>query len=392
MCSSLSVELALAWRTEHPEHLSETNDEELLAHIDLPGLPPCYVSELVKKGRLSLLTKTDANREKRQKMSSGLQSFGSWTGRIGDCLDRICAVEFCGPTQLIVTPLRGLPFDSEGKTVHTPQVVRVCDSYLTFAFQRPFLRPSGDRDYTHPDSGRTISGVKRSESFPTGYVLADGADADGGWRPFGIVPPFMGDRNSRFAAAAPSHGPHGPHGPRVYFVKMCGPGADCAVFDIKTCTWAQLPPLLVSRQWPCIALTDEHLYVVGGGQTERLCVTAQQWEFYGPCVPLTHSAAVVVSPFIYVVGGACPETGSISSAVTRITTLDGSCVQMPPMIEARACPGAFADEGPGGARICVIGGTETYHRNGRRLAHAEALDTAEPKWRALEVQRAQVIA
>ena len=84
----------------------------------------------------------------------------------------------------------------------------------------------------------------------------------------------------------------------------------------------------------------------------------------------------------------------MSSDVTRISTLDGSCVRLPPMIEARACHGAFADEGRGGrggrggSRICVIGGLhKTYER--RLYVEAEALDTAEPTWHALEVQLAK---
>ena len=372
MCANLAIEFSLAWRNEHGREPKD--DEDLLAHINVRSLPPCYISDLVEKGRLS---EAGAKQQKRQKRSSG---FGSWTGRVDG---EVCAVELCGPTKLIVAPLRGFPFDREGKAVHTPQVVRVGDSYLTFPVLRPFLRSMGDLDYTHPDSD-FIRGYDTS-AFLTGYVLADGADGADVWRRFGIVPPFMGDRSSRFAAAAPSHAT------LIYFVKMCGPGADCAVFDIKTCTWAQLPPLMNSRQWPCIAMSDEYLYVVGGGQTERLCITrrdacgVREWEAYGPCVPLTRSAAVFVCPFVYVLGGACPETGAMSPAVTRVSTLDGSCVQMPPMIEPRMCHGSFAEDG----RICVIGGMDTYHR--RRFAHAEALDTKspDPKWCALEVLRAK---
>jgi hypothetical protein len=86
----------------------------------------------------------------------------------------------------------------------------------------------------------------------------------------------------------------------------------------------------------------------GGGQTERLCISrlsgggALAWEAYGPCVLRTKSAAVFVSPFIYVIGG-CQDTGEMSSAVTRISTVDGARIELPAMIEPRMCPGAFAE-------------------------------------------------
>jgi hypothetical protein len=372
MCVNLAIEFARAW---HDARTDERN-EDVLAHTDAWNMPKCFVDELRER---SLLNGAERKRKRGTEERPAL-GFGAWTGRVGD---DVCAVELCGQKIVIVAPLRGFPFNCAGKAVHTSQVVQVQGSHLTF----PFLRPLGELDHIY----YPVAEESEPPAFPTGYVLANGADGAEGWRPFGIVPQFMGDRNSRYAAAAPSHGT------LIYFVKTCGTGTDCAVFDVKTCTWTQLPPLLVSRSWPCIAMSAEHLYVIGGGagQTERLCVTGaacptnREWQVYGPCAPLTKSAAVFVSPFIYVVGGACSETGAMSSAVSRISTVDGSCAKLPPMIEPRTCPGAFAEEGPGGSLLAIVGGMETYHR--RRFVRAEALQlgTADPTWQALEVQSAK---
>ena len=412
MCVHLAIELALMWGNVHAEQPdgAEQKAQKVLAHIDLDSLPKCCVKELEDRGLIPEHAALEApNSGKRQKSNQRVGAW--WTGRVGE---DVCAVGLCGP-KMLVEALRGFPFNCAGNSVHTPQVVRVegpsC-SYLTF----PFLRPLGALECTEPDAPNPNSLMLMRylppprEAFQTGYVLAN--CGSGRWLPFGIIPPFMGNRDSRYAAAA--------RGTLIYFVKMCGTGADCALFDVKTCAWAQLPPLLVSRSWPCIAMTDGHLYVIGGGQTERLCVTGLtslppvgldgldgltslppvgpnglnglnglEWEGYGPCVLRTKSAAVFVSPFIYVVGGVCHETGQMAAAVTRISTVDGSRIELPAMIEPRMCPGAFAQEGPEGIRVCVIGGMETYYR--RRFVRAESLTSltvadAEPKWQALEVQ------
>lgn len=398
MCVHLAIELALMWGNVHadseqPDGAEQSQEvQRVLAHV-VNGLPECCVRELEDRGLIPVPEHAALEaREAATKRRKSNQRVGAWwTGRVGE---DVCAVGLCGP-KMIVEALRGFPFNCAGTSVHTPQVVRVegpsC-SYLTF----PFLRPLGALECTEPDAPNPNSLMLMRylppprEAFQTGYVLAN--CGSGRWLPFGIIPPFMGNRDSRYAAAA--------RGTLIYFVKMCGTGADCALFDVKTCTWAQLPPLLVSRSWPCIAMTDGHLYVIGGGQTERLCVTGLtslppvglEWEGYGPCVLRTKSAAVFVSPFIYVVGGVCHETGQMFAAVTRISTVDGSRIELPAMIEPRMCPGAFAQEGPEGIRVCVIGGMETYYR--RRFVRAESLTSltslavadAEPKWQALEVQ------
>ena len=395
MCVHLAIELALMWGNVHAEQPDGAEqNQKVLAHIDLDSLPRCYVKELEDRGLIPEHAALEApNSGKRQKSNQRVGAW--WTGRVGE---DVCAVGLCGP-KMIVEALRGFPFNCAGNSVHTPQVVRVQGSYLTF----PFLRPLGALECTEPEQDvpnpNSLMLMRYSrpppEAFQTGCVLAAGGSER--WLPFGIIPPFMGNRDSRYAAAA--------RGTRICFVKMCGTGADCALFDVKTCTWAQLPPLLVSRSWPCIAMTDAHLYVIGGGQTERLCVTGLTpvglngiaslppvglngiaWEEYGPCILRTKSAAVSVGPFIYVVGGVCQETSQMSAAVTRISTVDGSRIELPAMIEPRMCPGAFAQEGPEGIRVCVIGGMETYYR--RRFVRAESLavDDAEPKWQAVEVQ------
>ena len=399
MCVHLAIELALMWGNVHadseqPDGAEQSQEvQKVLAHV-VNGLPECCLRELEDRGLIPVPEHAALEaREAATKRQKSNQRVGAWwTGRVGE---DVCAVGLCGP-KMIVEALRGFPFNCAGTSVHTPQVVRVegpsC-SYLTF----PFLRPLGALECTEPKQASNPNSLMLMqysppprEAFYTGYVLAN--CGSGRWLPFGIIPPFMGNRDSRYAAAA--------RGTLIYFVKMCGTGADCALFDVKTCTWAQLPPLLVSRSWPCIAMTDGHLYVIGGGQTERLCVTGLtslppvglEWEGYGPCVLRTKSAAVFVSPFIYVVGGVCHETGQMFAAVTRISTVDGSRIELPAMIEPRMCPGAFAQEGPEGIRVCVIGGMETYYR--RRFVRAESLTSltslavadAEPKWQALEVQ------
>ena len=392
MCVHLAIELALMWGNVHAEQPdgAEQKAQKVLAHIDLDSLPKCCVKELEDRGLIPEHAALEApNSGKRQKSNQRVGAW--WTGRVGE---DVCAVGLCGP-KMLVEALRGFPFNCAGNSVHTPQVVRVegpsC-SYLTF----PFLRPLGALECTEPEQASNPNSLMLMQysppppqAFQTGYVLAAGGS--GRWLPFGIIPPFMGNRDSRYAAAA--------RGTRICFVKMCGTGADCALFDVKTCTWAQLPPLLVSRSWPCIAMTDAHLYVIGGGQTERLCVTGLtpvglnglpsvglKWEDYGPCVFRTKSAAVSVGPFIYVVGGVCQETSQMSAAVTRISTVDGSRIELPAMIERRMCPGAFAQEGPEGGRVCIIGGMETYHVRRPVRAESLAVDDAEPKWQPLEVQ------
>lgn len=129
---------------------------------------------------------------------------------------------------------------------------------------------------------------------------------------------------------------------------------------------------MTAREYPCIAVLGDSLYVIGGepaAPTERIrldqCLSGNgplscQWEQVGMTIDRNRSTAVVVeNDDIYVSGGyfrdpARPAgTWSVSSAITRLSPSVRLVEDMTPMESYRYGHGSFLS---GDGQIVVLGG------------------------------------
>jgi hypothetical protein len=197
------------------------------------------------------------------------------------------------------------------------------------------------------------------------------------------------------------------YGTSIYFVRMAGSrdSAACVSFDVATCAWTVRQGMAVVRSWPCIAILDGSLYVIGGipsAPTERMCLRTGTWEVIGLQIARYRSAAVAYGDRIYVLGGYFRRNcrhfrnhggavHDVSSAVTYITA-KGAFGRAADMPVARAGHGAFV----AGDQIVVLGGSLLSRRrasrrsDGRAVIDSEAadrFDVLSGTWHQLDVDR-----
>jgi hypothetical protein len=385
-CMSLSVDLALMW--QHHQAQQGNMVSEVLAHIQVGALPACFVDSLLSSGRL---TEDEERRvAQRVKLNGRAKrpalSFG-WAGSVGG---GIRAIALSAAFSLVWRKLGAGPGPAApaaiGRVIHTSQVVVVDGRAFSFGV------------------------IGRSDSDP-GHVFDAESDK---WVPFGILPPSIAQgAQGQFDAVV--------YKTTIFFVRMTGIGASCVAFHVPTCTWSVLPEISAARQWPCIAIVDKHLYIIGGrpaspasiqsAPTERICLETLeetldetlgpgdggyqytprhgQWESIGSPIARYRSAAAVVDGSIFVSGGfhSGQEPRSVSSALTRIDPEAGTVEEMGAMGCARAGHGSFASSG----QIVVLGGahpTRTYSpRVSARFSSAERFDTATRTWHALSAAK-----
>ena len=235
----------------------------------------------------------------------------------------------------------------------------------------------------------------------TGYVYSAARDS---WHPFGIVPEFMA--GGHFSTVV--------YGTWIVFVRMAdlAAGPSCVAFDVSRCKWLVMPGILTAREWPCVAVVGDSLYVVGGYidpkvpatvngggptvnggptttvgsvPTERirldLCSTqCAQWERVGPSLARYQSSAVVIDGSIYVTGGyypdpARPGTRLVSSALTRIDPESGTVEEMSSMQCGRCGHSSFVSSD---GQIVVLGGAIPKFRVS--ASPAERFDFGRRKW------------
>ncbi len=233
----------------------------------------------------------------------------------------------------------------------------------------------------------------------TGYVYSTARDS---WHPFGIVPRFMA--GGHFSTVV--------YGTWIVFVRMAdlAGGPSCVAFDVSRCTWLVMPGILTAREWPCVAVVGDSLYVVGGYRdpkvpatvnggppsaptaepvpTERirldLCSKQQcaQWERVGPSFARYQSSAVVIGGSIYVTGGYCPDparpgTRFVSSALTCIDPESGTVEEMSGMQCGRCGHSSFVSSD---GQIVVLGGAIPQFLNRVSASPAERFDFGKRKW------------
>ena len=167
-----------------------------------------------------------------------------------------------------------------------------------------------------------------------------------------------------------------------------------------------MPDILTEREWPCVAVVGDSLYVVGGrgGQTtaptvdtvptERirldLCSTqCAKWERVGPSLARYQSSAVVIDGSIYVTGGYCPDparpgTRFVSSALTRIDPESGTVEEMSSMQCGRCGHSSFVSSD---GQIVVLGGAIPKFRV--RASPAERFDFGKRKWIPFNIPSAE---
>jgi hypothetical protein len=394
----LAIELLLAWAAEHSNEQPEAHaEQEVLAHVDLDTLPASYLRTLAASGRLCADDERALVRAARRAATSRHRKVrdcvGAWVGRFGTLAGSVALAgdDEGPPLRLVVTPLSDYPIDLDGSGVqHTSMCLDVDDQVLTFKALAP---------------EHTVPHVYAGVHAPTGFTLRDGQ-----WRAFGVVPRFM--HHGTFAAAA--------HGTCVYFVAMTT--HHCARLDVATGVWTVLPPLRTPREWPCVAVLDEHLYVLGGARpglggiggltgiegalaplapldgadpfaplpTERMALTAEGGEPW-TCsqsfarVATYRCAAVAVAGGIYVLGGCFreptrPSLAIATGAVARFDPESDRLAECPPMLAHRHGHGAFAT---GSGHVVALGGRHCHARP--RLPLAECFDPSARAWRALEI-------
>jgi hypothetical protein len=230
----------------------------------------------------------------------------------------------------------------------------------------------------------------------TGYVYSTTRDS---WHPFGIVPELMA--GGHFSTVV--------YGTWIVFVRMAdlAAGPSCFAFDVSRCAWLVIPDILTAREWPCVAVVGDSLYVVGGRgcrdlrvnggpttaptvgsvPTERirldLCSTQRaQWERVGPSLARYQSSAVVIDGSIYVTGGYCPDpatpgTRFVSSALTRIDPESGTVEEMSSMQCGRCGHSSFVSSD---GQIVVLGGAIPQFLNRVSASPAERFDFGKRKW------------
>lgn len=239
----------------------------------------------------------------------------------------------------------------------------------------------------------------------TGYVYSTTRDS---WHPFGIVPELMA--GGHFSTVV--------YGTWIVFVRMAdlAAGPSCVAFDVSRCAWLVIPDILTAREWPCVAVVGDSLYVVGGRgcrdlrvnggpttaptvgsvPTERirldLCSTRRaQWERVGPSLARYQSSAVVIDGSIYVTGGyypdpARPGTRLVSSALTRIDPESGTVEEMSSMQCGRCGHSSFVS---GDGQIVVLGGAIPQFLNRVSASPAERFDFGKRKWIPFNIPSAE---
>ncbi len=162
-----------------------------------------------------------------------------------------------------------------------------------------------------------------SELEDTGYVYSTSQKT---WHPFGIVPRFMA--GWRFSTVV--------YGTWIVFVRMTSArpldGPSSVAFDVSKCNWLVMPDILTAREWPCIAVVGDSLYVIGGCReleevpngplpTERikldrvlLATQCAQWERVGPSLArFARATSNSAGTSIYVTGGYTRTTREIKT-------------------------------------------------------------------------------
>ena len=371
-CIVFALELALVWRRGR-EHL---DCHDLLGHVQFEAMPPRFVEDLAARDDLS--REYVAQRLKCASLLSFtigtvLDTTFGWAG-LFDC--RFGAVKLVAepsaqePWRLYVRPLGDIPTHcamQHDVVSHTPQALVVDGRIFTFGLLAPRVR---------------------ERASATGYVYSE---FDSRWHPYGVVPRCMYEAS--FGAVV--------YGTSIYFVRMAGnrESASCVSFDVATCAWTVRPGMTFSRSWPCIAILDGLLYVIGGtpsAPTERMCLRSGAWEIIGLQVERYRSAAVAYGDRIYVLGGYFRRHRNyqpprsvqyVSSAVTYITA-SGAFGRTADMPVPRAGHGAFVSAN----QIVVLGGSLLARRraSGGPSTDNEAadrFDVASGTWHQLDVDR-----
>jgi hypothetical protein len=397
-CAAFAIDLALTWRRSHGDPTIDVLD-----HIQIEALPRCFVETLVTRFSFDRpdrperpdrpdrperpdrpdrpLTKEDEIQVTQRLESLSLLSFTigcvidttfGWAG-LFDC--RFGSVKLVAepsaqePWRLYVRPLGNIPTYcamQHDVVAHTPQALLVDGRIFTFGLLAP----------------RVCEQVQA-----TGYVYSE---FDSRWHPYGVVPRCMYEAS--FGAVV--------YGTSIYFVRMAGSrvSAPCVSFDVATCAWTVRPGMTFARSWPCIAIMDGLLYVIGGtpsAPTERMCLRSGAWEIIGLQVSRYRSAAVTHGDRIYVLGGYFRRHRNyqpprsvqhVSSAVTYITA-SGAFGRTADMPVPRAGHGAFVSAN----QIVVLGGSLlARQRAGPRVTDNEAadrFDVASGTWYQLDVDR-----
>ena len=412
VCVGRSVDLALAWRhiheaeaelgeaepgnaqygesgesgnaqyNEYNEAQSSSLEKSVLGHIPIGDLPRSYTERLLASGDESVTRSSEscdrvgrpAKRSKRSERSdrSNPDPRFVWAG------------VFFGKVGLV---------DSDALGVR-----RISDTGIRAGLQR------GTHQAAVVD-GRvflfcTGVGIAFEE---TGYVYSTTRDS---WHPFGIVPEFMA--GGHFSTVV--------YGTWIVFVRMAdlAAGPSCFAFDVSRCTWLVMPDILTAREWPCVAVVGDSLYVVGGRgcrdlrvnggpttaptvepvPTERirldLCFTqSARWEWVGPSFASFQSSAVVIDGLIYVTGGyypdqARPGTRLVSSALTRIDPESGTIEEMSSMQCGRCGHSSFVSSD---GQIVVLGGAIPKFRVS--ASPAERFDFGKRKWIPFNIPSAE---
>jgi hypothetical protein len=383
VCVARSVDLALAWK-----HTNETSgagvyggecsaESSVLGHIPIGDLPGNYLEWVLASGRLSgaderlvrsaMSVRVEscdqvdrpAKRSKRAERSNPEAEFvwaGVFDGKLGAVDAGALAVRRISDTGIRT----GLQRGASGASVVDGNVFLFCTG-VGYVFQ------------------------------DTGYVYAATRDS---WHPYGIVPSFVA--GGQFSTVV--------YGTWIVFVRMAdlAAGPSCVAFDVSRCTWLVMPDILTAREWPCVAVVGDSLYVVGGRggpttapsvepvPTERirldLCTglvddRCAQWERVGPSLVQYQSSAVVIGTSIYVTGGYSPYparpagTRFVSSALTRVDTESGTVEEMSGMLCGRCGHSSFVSSD---GQIVVIGGAMPQYRV--RASPAERYDFGARKW------------
>ena len=382
VCVARSVDLALAWK--HTNETSGALDGSVLGHIPIRDLPMGYRDRLRDSGRLSAKDKrlvrsfehcdragvAPPRPVKRSRPVSKFQWTGYFRGKLGVVdsglsMRRICEAGITGATGVYAELEH-----SKGTTE-----AAVVDG-------RVFLFCTA--------GGRVFR--------ETGYVYSTVLDL---WHPFGIVPRFMS--GGQFSTVV--------YGRWIIFVRMTSAiGPSCVAFNVAKCTWSVMPELLTVREWPCVAVVGNSLYVIGGRRpvdggpttvepapTERIRLDLftglvvvdeleAQWERVGPSLVQYQSSAVVIGTSIYVTGGyypdkARPGTRLVSSALTRIDVESGAVEEMSGMLCGRCGHSSFVSSD---GQIVVLGGAIPQFRV--RAGPAERFDFGSNKWFPFDIE------
>ena len=409
-CTARAVDLALAWLQMHAADHHPSG--AVLAHIPLESLPVCYIRSLLDSGRLALpgdkhraqmhidalQEAPDPPAQKKAKKAKKTKEVPmptvGWAGTLNGRLSTVDSELASGAAAAALGVHRlgrtGIRCEVEGHNTIN-QAALVDGKVLFFFNDRGMMMDTG---YVHSASGQST------------------------WHPFGIVPRDM--VGEQYGSAV--------YGTWVIFVRMTGLGPSCVAFDVAKCTWHTMPAM-TAREWPCVAVVDDCLYVIGGESmqaadtvpTERirldrcLCLNeaggagrradggagrradvgahqahqahqthqahqAQQAQWEQVDMPLERSrcSAVAIDKVIYVSGG---RQAAISSDLTRIDTVAGTVDYIGrPMRNARCCHGSFVSNG----KIVVLGGNCHQYRIPNVIA--EIFDFATMTWSPLTLQ------